>query len=697
MLVPTPMSPNPIQVRYETLLEVAQSIIAHRQLSTLFADLSRCLKSLVRFDFIVLTLLDSKSQTVRLHILETDHAVVDEPQTEVAGEETPTTLALRERRPYYAPDAQALGRFPRLQQLIQANGCESFCTLPLFTAQHDLGGLTFGSTQKNAYSPEDIEFMEQVGRQVAIAVDNALNAEAAQAYEGQLAQERDRLRALLEVSNAAVSCLSMKPLFQTVASALRRIFGLDFASIMTYHAEKDVLRLEVLDFPDSQGAMQEDAEIPVADTLAGIIFRGREGRVLGFEDIRRMSPVTSAVFEQEGIRSICATPMIFMGEALGMLSVGSRQPGFFNPEDIPFYAQVAGQIAIAFENALSYKRIEELNARLAEEKVYLEDEIRTDNRFEDIIGQSRALKAILKQVETVAPTDSTVLIYGETGTGKELLARAIHDLSGRRQGTFVKLNCAAIPTGLLESEMFGHEKGAFTGAIAQRVGRFELAHRGTMFMDEVGEIPLELQTKLLRVLQEREFERLGSSRTIRTDARLVTATNRNLEEMVEQRQFRADLYYRLNVFPITAPALRQRREDIPLLVRYFVQQFARRMHKRITHIPAESMQTLERYAWPGNIRELQNFIERAVILSQGASLEAPVRELTRVPVKPAEPVASTASAVTLADAEREAIERALGESGGKVGGENGAAARLGMKRTTLQAKMRKLGLNSRKP
>jgi formate hydrogenlyase transcriptional activator len=379
-----------------------------------------------------------------------------------------------------------------------------------------------------------------------------------------------------------------------------------------------------------------------------------------------------------------------------MLSVGSRQAGFFNPEDIPFYTQVAGQIAIALENALSYKRIEELNARLAEEKVYLEDEIRTDNRFEEIIGQSRALKAILKQVETVAPTDSTVLIYGETGTGKELLARAIHDLSARRQGTFVKLNCAAIPTGLLESEMFGHEKGAFTGAIAQRVGRFELAHRGTMFLDEVGEIPLELQTKLLRVLQEREFERLGSSKTIRTDARLVAATNRNLAEMVDRREFRADLYYRLNVFPITAPALRERREDIPLLVRYFVQQFARRMNKRITHIPAESMQALERYTWPGTIRELQNFIERAVILSQGASLEASVQELTRVAVKPAAPIASAAGAVTLADAEREAIERALGESGGKVGGQKGAAARLGMKRTTLQAKMRKLGLNNRK-
>jgi len=398
MLVPTPMSPNPIQVRYETLLEVAQSIVAHRQLSTLFTDLSRCLKSLVTFDFIVLTLLDPKSQTVRLHILETDRAVVGEAQHEVAGEETPTALSLRERRPYYAPDAQALGRFPRVQQLIQANGCESFCTLPLFTAQGDLGGLTFGSTQKNAYSPEDIEFMEHVARQVAIAVENALNAEAARAYEGQLAQERDRLRALLEVNNAAVSCLSMRSLFQTVASALRRIFGLDFASIMTYDGEKDVLRLKVLDFPDSQGAMQEDAEIPVANTLAGIIFRGREGRVLETEDIRRMSPVTNTIMEREGLRSICATPMIFLGETLGMLSVGSRQAGFFNPEDIPFYTQVAGQIAIALQNALSFKRIEELNAHLAEEKVYLEDEIRTDNRFEDIIGQSRALKAILKQV-----------------------------------------------------------------------------------------------------------------------------------------------------------------------------------------------------------------------------------------------------------------------------------------------------------
>jgi len=370
-----------------------------------------------------------------------------------------------------------------------------------------------------------------------------------------------------------------------------------------------------------------------------------------------------------------------------VLTVGSRRDGFFSPGDMGFYTQVAGQVAIALDNALSYRRIEELNARLAEEKVYLEDEIRSDSRFEEIIGQSRALKASLKQVETVAPTDSTVLICGETGTGKELLARAIHNLSSRRQGTFVKLNCAAIPTGLLESEMFGHERGAFTGAIAQRIGRFELAHRGTMFLDEVGEIPLELQTKLLRVLQEREFERLGSSRTIRTDARLVAATNRDLAALVEQRQFRADLYYRLHVFPITAPPLRERREDIPLLVRYFVQQNARRMNKHITAIPAETMQALTRYEWPGNIRELQNFIERAVILSPGRKLEAPLGELKRPKASPA-----AGPAPTLAEAQREAIVRALRDAGGRVAGAAGAAVRLGMKRTTLQARMRKLGV-----
>ena len=682
---PAPTPPDATRARYEALLEVAESIAAHRQLSTLFADLSRFLNRLISFDFISLSLLDAQQGVVRLHILETGHPIVGPTLEALPVEQAPTGLVLQTRQPYYVADGFAEPRFPILREVFQANGIQSFCILPLFTAQRDLGGLQFGSLRKNAYSAEDIEFMQHVARQVAVAVDNALNHEAAQAYEEQLARERDRLRTLLEVNNAVVSCLSSKQLFLAISASLRRTFGLDYASLLIHDPEIRALRLRMLDFPDGMGAIREDAVVSLDDSLPGCVFRTGEGRLANVEEARALFKNTGEILEREGLKSLCCTPLISRGATLGTLNLGSRKENFFAPGDLQFYSQVAGQIAIALDNALSYQRIEELNAQLAEEKVYLEDEIRTDNRFEEIVGQSRALKAVLKQVETVAPTDSTVLILGETGSGKELVARAIHDLSSRRQGTFVKLNCAAIPTGLLESEMFGHEKGAFTGAIAQRIGRFELAHRGTMFLDEVGEIPLELQTKLLRVLQEREFERLGSSRTIRTDARLVAATNRDLAAMVEERLFRADLYYRLNVFPITVPPLRDRPEDIPLLVRYFVQQYARRMNRRILTIPAQSMQALARYHWPGNIRELQNFIERAVIISSGPVLQAPVRELKRG--------GTAAGTVTLEAAEREAIRRALRDSSGRVGGQRGAAAKLGMKRTTLQSKMRKLGID----
>jgi formate hydrogenlyase transcriptional activator len=683
-----PIQPDATRARYETLLEVAESIAAHRQLSTLFPDLSRCLKRLVAFDFISLTLLDAANGMVRLHILESEHPVVGGIAA-LPFDQTPTGAALQTREPVCVNDTSADLRFPPIRELLLANGIRSYCSLPLFTAQRDIGGLQFGAFRQDAYSSGDVEFMRQVARQVAVAVDNVLNHEAAQAYDEQLARERDRLRALLEINNAVVSCLATKPLLQAISSSLRSTFNLDYAGLLVHDPELGALRLETVDFPDGSGAIREDTLVPLDDSVAGHVFRTREGLALSMDEVRAISHHTYERLGGEGLKSLCSVPVIFHDKALGTLNLGSRQDSFFTPADLQFFSQAAGQIAIALENALSYKKIEELNARLAEEKVYLEDEIRTESRFEDIVGRSHALKAILRQVETVAPTDSTVLIYGETGTGKELLARAIHDLSARRQGTFVKLNCAAIPTGLLESEMFGHEKGAFTGAIAQRIGRFELANRGTMFLDEVGEIPLELQTKLLRVLQEREFERLGSSRTLRTDARLVAATNRDLATMVEERQFRADLFYRLNVFPITVPPLRDRREDIPLLARYFVQQNARRLNRRITTIPSETMDALTRYYWPGNIRELQNFIERAVILSPGPQLQAPVRELKRKGQPGPE------GATTLAAAEREAILRALRESGGKVGGPNGAAARLGTKRTTLQAKMRKLAINAK--
>ena len=693
---------DPMHARYDTLLAISESIISHRQISSLFADLNRCLKPLVSFDFISLCLYDAERQTTRLHELLTEGPVQCVPSCEHREHplgETPVEIVLRTQEPLYVPHVGGERRYPWFHEMMTANGIRTYCMLPLSTAQRRIGALNFGSTAAAAYTPDEVDFMWQVAKQVAVAVDNTLNHEAAAVYERQLAHERDRLRVLLDLNNAVVTNLETGELFQAISTCLKNSFGMDYASLALFDPEANVFRLHALDFPASRGLIRENALLPVEGSPSGYVMKTGAPKLFTPADIEALSAQAAQYLFGEGLRSFVSLPLTSRQRILGTLNLGAKRDDLFSLDDVALFSQAAGQIAIALDNALTYKRIEELNAQLAEEKVYLEDEIRTEHQFEDIIGRSNALKAILKQIETVAPTDSNVLVYGETGTGKELVARAIHALSGRRQKTFVKLNCAAIPTGLLESEMFGHERGAFTGAIAQRVGRFELAHQGTVFLDEVGEIPLELQTKLLRVLQEREFERLGSSRTIRTDARVIAATNRDLERSVQDHQFRSDLYYRLNVFPITVPALRERPEDIPLLVRYFVQQFARRMNKRVTTIPSGDMQTLVRYPWPGNIRELQNLIERAVILSSGSALAIPVRELEK-----AATAASTAGipgsmdvtdVTTLESAEREAILRALRHSGGRVSGPQGAALALGMKRTTLQARMRKLGINPR--
>jgi formate hydrogenlyase transcriptional activator len=404
------------------------------------------------------------------------------------------------------------------------------------------------------------------------------------------------------------------------------------------------------------------------------------------------------------------------GRALGDLFVVRLTEETFTAEDVDFLSQAAGPIAIAIENALAYREISKLKDKLAQEKLYLEEEIRSEMDFEQIVGSSAALKHVLQLVETVAPNDSTVLLLGETGTGKELIARAIHDRSRRRERTLVKLNCAAIPTGLLESELFGHEKGAFTGAISQKIGRMELADQGTLFLDEVGDIPTDIQPKLLRALQEREFERLGSTHTRRVNIRLIAATNRDLEKMIANREFRSDLFYRLNVFPIRIPPLRERREDIPLLVSYFVQKFAKEMQKKIRTIPTATMKGLAAGEWPGNIRELENFIERAVILTRGESLEAPLSELRKpsshtAPSPAAQPVQEDLARIVketinaalnakrptdeYAQKEREKIVRALAECNGRVGGADGAAARMGIHRTTLISRMKKLGIDPR--
>ena len=692
-----PQLVDPVRARYDTLLEISESIVSHQQLSSLFRDLYRCLKPLIDFDFLGLCLYDPERQVTRLHELVADQPVHCPPPHERKLGETPAQTVLESQQPYYAPDVENDRRFPDFNAMLRANGVCTHCMLPLSTAQRKLGALNLGSTRKDAYTPAEIEFMVQVAKQVAVAVDNALNREAAAKYEQQLACERDRLRILLDVNNAVVANLDTDELFQAISICLKNGFGMEYASLALYDAEIGAFRLHALDFPASRGLIKENAVLPMDGSPSGYVVRHGTPKLFTPADIVALSPQAAEYLFGEGLHSFVSLPLISRQKTLGTLNLGARKEDFFSPDDVSLLAQAAGQIAIALDNSLSYKRIEELNAKLAEEKIYLEDEIRTDHRFDEIIGESAAFKAILKQVETVAPTDSNVLIFGETGTGKELVARAIHALSGRRQGTFVKLNCAAIPTGLLESEMFGHEKGAFTGAIAQRIGRFELAHSGTIFMDEVGEIPLELQTKLLRVLQEREFERLGSSRTIRSDARVIAATNRDLKAMAQDHQFRSDLYYRLNVFPVTVPPLRERPEDIPLLVRYFVQQFARRMNKSVTTISAEDMRTLVRYPWPGNIRELQNLIERAVILSSGTVLATPVRELETSEANSASPPKSAAQAdiVTLESAEREAILRALQRSGGRVSGPRGAATLLGLKRTTLQARMLKLGISTR--
>jgi formate hydrogenlyase transcriptional activator len=515
-----------------------------------------------------------------------------------------------------------------------------------------------------------------------------------------LQRERDQLDLLLEVTNAVVTHLDTRELFRAVAPALRRCCSADIAALGLYEPDAGVLRHHVCDAPDNfcgPLGMPKVIDRSLDGSASGLVFRTGRPRIFSLAELEEFPD--SAFIRARGIRSACCVPLSTAHGTLGTLDLAAFAPDAFSPDQFPLLTRVAGQIAIAVRNAMAYKRIEELNAQLAQEKLYLEDEIRSDYLFEEIIGRSQALNRVLKEIQTVAPTDSTVLISGETGSGKELVARAIHQLSGRRDGAFVKLNCAAIPTGLLESELFGHEKGAFTGAINQRIGRFELANRGTVFLDEIAEIPLELQPKLLRVLQEREFERLGSTRTLRTDARLIAATNRDLAALVDEEKFRHDLFYRLNVFPIQVPPLRERREDIPMLVRHFAQQFARRMKKNIETIPAETMEVLTRYDWPGNIRELQNLIERAVILSPGPTLDVPVGALNgRSPAHKAGSARGAAAGrhpdqiETLEEADRRHIISALERSNWIIAGPNGAASRLGMKRSTLQFRMRKLGI-----
>jgi formate hydrogenlyase transcriptional activator len=659
--------------RYGALARIAELIRSHPEEKVLFETCASELHQVVAFDG--LSWFDPAAHWVQWHFLEPyDSALEALAVRDIPKEETVAWWVYLNQRPVVIPFIDRETSLPLVVERLSKLGLRSLCALPLSTAHQKLGSLVFASHLDDAYSNEDQQFLSVVANQIAVAMDDA--------------RAQARLRLLLDITNRIVTKLELRDLLREIAASIRQLMQYDSVGVALPNPEDGELRRYAGDH-----AGYEEMSVGPASERAKTVFRTGKPLIATKEEV--------AADPQGAISnmSLCLYPLIIRERVLGVLGFGSSRENAFTEDDLTFLGQVANQIALAVENALAYGQVSELKDKLAQENVYLESEIRSELHFEDIVGNSEQLRRVLKEIETVAPADSTVLIYGETGTGKELIARALHDLSSRKPNAFVKLNCAAIPTGLLESELFGHEKGAFTGAIMQRVGRFELANRGTIFLDEVGEIPLELQPKLLRVLQEREFERLGSTRTIRTDARLIAATNRDLKTMVEEQRFRSDLYYRLNVFPIRVPSLRERKEDIPLLVRHFVKEFSRRNQRVIDTIPSETMQALIRYHWPGNIRELQNVIERAVIISRGPVLNVALAELTPDVSSPPVPIVTSAKSASheslqemLEETERNQILRALEDANGVVAGPNGAAARLGVKRSTLQLRMQRLGI-----
>jgi formate hydrogenlyase transcriptional activator len=584
-------------------------------------------------------------------------------------------------------------RFPAIAQLFLEYGNQSLCVLPLNKTPDRAGVLCFAKKEPDGFLEGEVRLLSFLADYVGLAIDDRRNLAHFEAVRAQLESEQTKLNLILDLNNSVVSNLELGQVLRSVSPNIRKTMRLEGVAVILPDATQEHLQLYAVDLSDSKGSLLQDVSGPLEDTLAGQVFRSGRLWVGGLEEWNRSG--ANNMGGSGGTATVCMLPLIRCKNVLGVLCLVRAQKNGFAREDIEFLSQIAGQMAIAIDNAFAYQRITELSNQLTQEKLYLEDEIRSELNFEEIIGNSGVLRQVLRQVEAVAPTNSTVLIQGETGSGKELIARAVHNLSRRRAHPFVKLNCAAIPTGLLESELFGHEKGAFTGAIAQRMGRFELASQGTIFLDEVSEIPLDLQPKLLRVLQEREFERLGNSRTLRTDARLIAATNRDLNAMVDEQRFRSDLFYRLNVFPIYVPPLRERKEDIPFLVRHFAQHFARNMSKEINTISTETMNSMVSYPWPGNIRELQNVIERAVILSKGPELQVPLAGLK---TKTAETNGHANGASTLEEIERKHILSVLEQTNWVFAGPNGAAARLGIKRPTLQFRMQKLGISRpRKP
>jgi formate hydrogenlyase transcriptional activator len=701
--------------RYEALFRIFEALSTCREPEELSRVLADQLIEVIGFHHLDVVVFKDNSKEIEWHVW--GKGPIAFPDLPI--EETSMWHVYHTQKPLHIADYAGEQRFPRLRQLLAEAGVElgSLVRVPLTTAHRRLGTLGIASHQRNAYTCDDVKFFGLLARGVALAVDDGLNLRKSQSARWELEQQNVRLKLLLDLANRITSNLDIRELLRSICANVREVMHCDAVGVNFPNSATGNSLVYALDFPESKGFISEEL-LSRTDSASAIALETLKPVIVNQPNAATLGPEWYERSVGEGFKAHCRVPLVNRGRALGILCLARRNEHRFNEDDTDFLSQASGQIAVAVQNALAYREISELKEKIAREKVYLEEEIRSEINFEQIHGNSPALRRVLELVEKVASSDSTVLLLGETGTGKELIARALHDHSRRKERTFVKLNCAAIPTGLLESELFGHEKGAFTGAINQKIGRLELADQGTLFLDEVGDIPIEIQPKLLRALQEREFERLGSTNTRKVNVRLVAATNRDLEKMIAAREFRSDLYYRLNVFPIRVPALRERREDIPLLVRYFVQKFSRQMQKNIEAIPDAAMRGLINWDWPGNIRELENLIERAVILTRGTSLEVPLAELRKLstdgPATPAgrngeediglivrETISALRHAAAKSDAnkdehdngQREEIVRVLRESKGRIGGSDGAAARMSVRRTTLLSRIKRLGIN----
>ncbi len=671
----------------EAVLNLQKLIFAGSPLSEVLTNVAQLVESQAEGMFCTIWLPDENGKQLHCAAAPSLPGFRDKVGTMAVGPKGASCgTAIHRRESVYVTDILTDPIWDDYRDRLLPYGIRSVWSRPLFTCEGKALG-TFSINYREPRNPcaNDLQLIENASHITGIAIERHMKEQALQ-------HERDRLRLLLEITSSLTSRLDLRQVVEALSTNLFRVMQCDVSALLLPDSESGALRVTILHNPDSRGPFREGSLVPIKGSISGQVMRkAKTVRIDSFEQVREDPEIYGRPDGQllykrvveEGLKTGCYLPLKARDRVVGVLMLCRRSDNAFEKDDVNLLEQVASQVAIAVENTLEYEKATKDRDKETKQRRYLEEEIRAD--LGEIVGESPELKTTLSLVSVVAPTDSSVLILGETGTGKELVARAIHKLGSRSEKGFVKLNCAAIPLGLLESELFGHEKGAFTGAIAQKTGRFELADKGTLFLDEVGDIPLELQAKLLRVLQEQEFERLGNNRTHKVDVRLIAATHRDLPAMVKQGTFREDLYYRLKVFPIQVPALRQRTEDIPRLVRHFTALYAQRMNKRIDVIPADTMDALTRYPWPGNIRELQNFIERAVILSPESTLRAPTSEL-----EPFQPYKVSNTLMNgLAEVERDHILRALEVSNWVI---SGAAARLGMKRTSLAYRIKKLGI-----